>query len=83
MASKIALRGSSLVLAMCLGQVANLLSHVAVPAVMAAHLIPLWQLSASEAGLMAGAYSIGYMLAVPVLMTLTDRIDARIVLVIG
>lgn len=80
---KVALRGGSLLAAMCLGQVANLLSHVAVPAVMAGHLIPLWQLSASEAGLMAGAYSIGYMLAVPILMTLTDRVDARLVLLVG
>ncbi|MBS0243122.1 MAG: MFS transporter [Proteobacteria bacterium] len=68
---------------MCLGQVANLLSHVAVPAVMARHLIPLWHLSAAEAGSMAGAYSLGYMLAVPMLMTLTDRIDARLILIGG
>lgn len=78
-----ALRGGGLVAAMCLGQVANLLSHVAVPAVMAQHLIPLWGLSASEAGMMAGAYSLGYMTAVPVLMTLTDRLDARLVLLAG
>ena len=32
---------------------------------------------------MAGAYSLGYMLAVPVLMTLTDRIDARLILIAG
>jgi MFS family permease len=77
------LREGWLVAAMCVGQVANLLSHVAVPAVLASHLIPLWSLSASEAGVMAGAYSIGYMLAVPVLMTLTDRVDARLVLITG
>ncbi|MEZ5816867.1 MAG: MFS transporter [Hyphomicrobiaceae bacterium] len=78
-----ALREGRLVAAMCVAQVANLLSHVAVPAVMAKHLIPAWGLSASEAGLMAGAYSLGYMLAVPVLMTLTDRVDARLVLLVG
>jgi MFS family permease len=50
---------------------------------MATHLIPAWGLTASEAGLMAGAYSLGYMAAVPVLMTLTDRIDARRVLMAG
>src|SRR3977135_2470879 len=32
---------------------------------------------------MAAAYAFGYMLAVPVLATLTDRIDARLVLVVG
>jgi MFS family permease len=79
----VALRNGRLVAAMCLGQVANLLSHVAVPAVMAKHLIPAWGLSASEAGLMAGSYSLGYMLAVPLLMTATDRIDARLVLIAG
>lgn len=77
------LRGGWLVAAMCAGQVANLLSHVAVPAVMAQHLIPAWGLSASEAGIMASAYSIGYMLAVPALTALTDRIDARLILIFG
>jgi MFS family permease len=68
---------------MCVGQVANLLSHVVVPAVMSQHLMPLWGLSASEAGIMASAYSLGYMVSVPVLMTLTDRIDARLILLVG
>jgi MFS family permease len=68
---------------MCVGQAGNLLPHVAVPAVMAQHLIPIWHLSASEAGLMASSFAIGYMLAVPVLTSLTDRIDARIILLIG
>src|SRR2546430_8981173 len=77
------LTGRSLVAAMCAGQVGNLLPHVVVPAIMATHLIPLWGLTAAQAGLMAGAYAFGYMLAVPVLATLTDRIDARIVLSFG
>lgn len=77
------LSGRALVAAMCVGQVGNLLPHVVVPAVMARHLIPLWQLSASEAGLMAASFAIGYMLAVPVLASLTDRVDARIILLIG
>jgi MFS family permease len=50
---------------------------------MAQHLIPLWNLSASEAGLMASAFAVGYMLAVPFLTTLTDRRDARVILLIG
>src|SRR5947207_15985138 len=77
------LTGRALVAAMCAGQVGNLLPHVVVPAIMAEHLIPLWGLSAAQAGLMAGAYAFGYMLAVPVLATLTDRIDARLVLLAG
>src|SRR3977135_2809040 len=77
------LTGFALVVAMCLGQVGNLLPHVVVPAIMAEHLIPRWSLSGAQAGLMAGAYAFGYMLAVPVLATLTDRIDARVVLFFG
>jgi MFS family permease len=77
------LSGRRLVLAMCVGQVGNLLPHVVVPAVMAQHLIPLWGLTGTQAGLMAGAYAFGYMLAVPILTTLTDRIDARNILLAG
>lgn len=77
------LHGRTLVAAMCIGQVGNLLPHVVVPAIMAQHLIPLWSLSATQAGLMASAYAFGYMLAVPVLTALTDRIDARGILLAG
>jgi predicted MFS family arabinose efflux permease len=77
------LRGQALVAAMCIGQVGNLLPHVVVPAVMAGHLIPQWGLSATQAGLMASAFALGYMLAVPFLTALTDRIDARLILLTG
>src|ERR1041384_1471588 len=77
------LTGRALIVAMCLGQVGNLLPHVVVPAIMAQHLMPLWGLSGADAGLMASGYAFGYMLAVPVLATLTDRIDARIILLCG
>jgi predicted MFS family arabinose efflux permease len=77
------LQGRALVTAMCIGQIGNLLPHVVVPAIMAHHLIPLWGLSATQAGLMASAYAVGYMLAVPVLTALTDRFDARGILFAG
>ena len=77
------LTNRSLVIAMCLGQLGNLLPHVAVPAVMPQHLMPLWSLNGTQAGLMASAFAFGYMLAVPVLTTLTDRIDARLILLVG
>jgi MFS family permease len=77
------LTGRALVAAMCLGQVGSLLPHVVVPGIMAQHLMPLWDLDAAQAGLMASAYAFGYMLAVPVLTTLTDRIDARRILMVG
>src|SRR5215831_2171425 len=78
-----ALHGRMLVFAMCFGQVCNLLPHVVVPAIMAQHLMPLWHLNAAQAGLMASAYALGYMLAVPVLTALTDRFDARGILLAG
>ena len=78
-----ALHGRALVTAMCTAQVCNLLPHVVVPAIMAQHLMPLWGLSAAQAGLMASAYAFGYMLAVPGLTALTDRLDARGILLAG
>ena len=80
------LHGRALVIVMCIGQLGNLLPHVAVPAIMAQHLIPLWKLSATQAGLMASAYAVGYMLSVPVLTeklvsdsgaSATDKITAN------
>ncbi|MGY4496435.1 putative MFS family arabinose efflux permease [Bradyrhizobium sp. GM24.11] len=75
--------GRSLIAVMCIGQVGNLLPHVTLSANLAQHLMPAWGLSAAEGGLMASGYAFGYMLAVPLLTTLTDRIDARLVLLWG
>ncbi|HEY5636495.1 MAG TPA: MFS transporter [Burkholderiales bacterium] len=77
------MKGRALVAAMSAAQLGSLLPHVVVPAVMPAYLIPLWNLSYSDAGLMAASYAAGYMVAVPFLTTLTDRVDARTVLVWG
>ncbi|MFL6790726.1 MAG: MFS transporter [Bradyrhizobium sp.] len=68
---------------MCVGQLGSLLPHVVVPSTLAAFLIPEWHLSGAEAGLLAGSGAAGYMLTVPVLATLTDRIDARKILIAG
>ena len=68
---------------MCIGQIGNLLPHVVVPAVMVQHLIPLWGMTNTQAGLLASAYAAGYMLAVPFLSSLTDRYDARRILLLG
>ena len=68
---------------MCIGQIGNLLPHVTLSANLAQHLMPAWNLSAAEGGLMASGDAFGDMLAVPVLATLTDRIDARLVLLGG
>ena len=66
-----------------MGQLGSLLPHVVVPALLASFLIPEWQLSGAQAGLLSGSGAAGYMLAVPVLATLTDRIDARKILIAG
>ena len=68
---------------MCVGQLGSLLPHVVVASILAAFLIPEWQLSGAQAGLLAGSGAAGYMCAVPVLATLTDRIDARKILIAG
>ncbi|MGQ0684977.1 MFS transporter [Bradyrhizobium sp.] len=68
---------------MCLGQLGSLLPHVVVPAILAGFLIPEWHLSGAQAGLLSGSGAAGYMLAVPLLATLTDRIDARRILIAG
>ena len=75
--------GRPLVVLMAVAQIGSLLPHVVVPAVIPSHLVPEWNLSYSEAGLMAASYAAGYMLAVPVLTTLTDRMDARWILFSG
>ncbi|MCC7487492.1 MAG: MFS transporter [Burkholderiales bacterium] len=46
-------------------------------------LIPLWGLTNSEAGWITGVFYFAYMLAVPVLVTLTDRVEARLVYLFG
>jgi predicted MFS family arabinose efflux permease len=81
--SRITLEGRSVIVAMCVGQLGSLLPHVVVPSILAAFLIPEWHLSGAQAGLLAGSGAAGYMLTVPVLATLTDRIDARKILIAG
>jgi predicted MFS family arabinose efflux permease len=81
--SGISLEGRPVIVAMCLGQLGSLLPHVVVPSILAAFLIPEWHLTGAQAGLLAGSGAAGYMLAVPVLATLTDRIDARKILIAG
>jgi MFS family permease len=77
------LQAKALVWAMCIGQIGNLLPHVVVPAVMVQYLIPLWGMTNTQAGLLASAYAAGYVLAVPFLSSLTDRYDARRILLLG
>lgn len=77
------LQAKALIWAMCFGQIGNVLPNVVVPAVMVQYLIPLWGMTNTQAGLLASAYAAGYMLAVPFLSSLTDRYDARRILLLG
>ncbi len=45
--------------------------------------IPLWDLDYSEAGWITATFYLAYMLSVPILVTLTDRIDPRRVYLFG
>lgn len=53
-----------------------MLGFSAVPALLP-DLQRAWSLSATEAGTLTGAFFAGYMVAVPLLTALTDRVDAR------
>jgi predicted MFS family arabinose efflux permease len=46
-------------------------------------MMPLWQLSNSEAGWITAAFYGAYMLSVPVLVTLTDRVDPKRIYLFG
>jgi predicted MFS family arabinose efflux permease len=46
-------------------------------------MMPLWQLSNSEAGWITASFYGAYMLSVPVLVTLTDRVDPKHVYLFG
>jgi MFS family permease len=61
---------------MCIAQVLGMLGVFAFPALLP-HFIPLWDLTNSQAGWISGIYFVGYSIAVPVLTSLTDRIDSR------
>jgi MFS family permease len=65
-----------LILLLCLALVLNLLGFMTVAAVLP-QLISDWFLTSTEAGWLGGIYFAGYVSAVPILASLTDRIDAR------
>ncbi len=65
-----------LVAAMCIAQVIGMLGVFAFPALLP-HFFDLWKLSNSQAGWISGIYFAGYSIAVPLLTSLTDHVDAR------
>jgi MFS family permease len=67
---------------MCLAEVLTMLGVFTFPSLMP-EFIETWQLTNSEAGWIAGILIGGYALSVPVLVSLTDRVDARLVYIVG
>ena len=76
------LSGAHLVALVCAAQVLVQLGAFFWPALLPG-MMPLWGLSNSEAGWITAMFYGAYVLAVPVLVTLTDRIDARRVYLFG
>jgi predicted MFS family arabinose efflux permease len=77
-----ALTGARLVAVVCAAQVLVQIGAYFWPALMPS-LIPLWGLSNSEAGWVTAIFYGAYLVCVPVLVTLTDRIDAKRVYLFG
>jgi predicted MFS family arabinose efflux permease len=71
-----------LVLLVCTAQVLVQIGAYFWPALLPS-MVTLWDLSNSEAGWVTGIFYGAYMLAVPILVTSTDRIDARSVYLFG
>lgn len=72
----------ALVAIVCLAQVLVQIGAFFWPALLPG-MMPLWQLSNSEAGWITASFYGAYMLAVPVLVTLTDRVDPKRVYLFG
>ncbi len=77
-----ALSGARLVAVVCAAQVLVQIGAFFWPALLPG-MIPLWGLSNSEAGWITAIFYAAYLAAVPLLVTLTDRIDAKRVYLFG
>ncbi len=67
-----------LIAVMCVAEVASMLGAVTFPALLPTF-IDSWNLSKTDAGWINGIYYAGYLAAVPVLVSLTDRVRPRLV----
>ena len=70
------MKDSGIILLLCVAAIFSMTGFSTWPALLP-ELQAAWGLSGKEAGAIGGSYFAGYMLAVPVLSGLTDRIDAR------
>jgi len=71
-----------LTLLVCLAEIFGLASIAAFPALLPTFMTE-WRLSHTEAGWVSAAYYAGYMILVPVLAGITDRMDARKIMGMG
>jgi predicted MFS family arabinose efflux permease len=76
------LSGVGLVATMCIGQVLVQIGASVWPALLP-DMMPLWALTNSQAGWITAIFLGAYMVAVPVLVPLTDRFDPRHIYLLG
>jgi len=76
------LSGARLVAVVCAAQVLVQIGAFFWPALLPT-MMPLWGLTNSEAGWVTAIFYAAYLAAVPILVTLTDRIDAKLVYLFG
>ena len=70
------------VMIMCFSHVLSMTGFATFPALIPI-LIPLWELTNTQAGWVSGVFFAGYVLSVPILVSLTDRVDSRRIYIIG
>ncbi|MEE8434461.1 MAG: MFS transporter [bacterium] len=75
-------RGVALTVLMCAALASGLLGFSTLPALLPV-LMTEWAISGTEAGWVASLIFAGYMVAVPILVPMTDRVDARTVFLAG
>ena len=73
---KLNLSPVAMLAAMCLAEVLGMTAFATFPALLPTFMGE-WALSGTEAGWILGVYFAGYLLSVPILVSLTDRIDPR------
>ncbi|EKV32532.1 Permease of the major facilitator superfamily [Caenispirillum salinarum AK4] len=73
---------TKLVAAVCLAEVCTMVGVFTFPALLPGFM-EAWDLSNTQAGWISGVYFAAYALAAPVLVSLTDRMDARRVYAVG
>ena len=70
------------ILIMCTAHIFSMAGFATYPALLPS-LIPIWQLTNTQAGWISGIFFAGYVASVPVLVTLTDRFDSRLIYISG